>query len=121
MKFAIPRALSLLLLATASIAVSAQAQTSTPPLPGERFEQRVDKREARQDQRISKGIASGQLTAAESARLTRQQAGVERAEAHAEADGKITRAEAHRLEKRQDATSRHIRRQKHDRQVQPQP
>ena len=119
MKFAIPRALSLLLLATASIAVSAQAQTSTPS-PGERFEQRVDKREARQQQRISNGIASGQLTPREAARLTRQQVGVERAEAHAEADGKISRAEAYRLEKRQDATSRHIRRQKHDRQVEPQ-
>lgn len=83
-------------------------------------EQRVDKRQDRQEQRIENGIASGALTAPETRRLGREQAGIVRAEARAEADGKVTRREAVKLERRQDRASRHIKHAKHDRQVRPQ-
>jgi hypothetical protein len=93
----------------AAATVGALAQTP--------FEQRVDRRQERQQQRIANGIASGQLTAPEAARLERQQAGVARMESRFEADGALSRREALRLEHRQDRTSRHIAWQKHDRQV----
>lgn len=91
-------------------AASASAQA------GQAYEQRVDNRQDRQEQRIENGIRSGELTAAETRRLGREQAGIVRAEARAEADGKVTRREAVRLEHKQDRASRHIYRQKHDRQ-----
>jgi hypothetical protein len=85
--------------------------------PQQAFEQRVDNRQARQEQRIDNGIQSGALTAPEARRLGREQARIERAETRAEADGKITRREAVSLERRQDHASRHIARAKHDRQT----
>lgn len=80
---------------------------------------RVDQREANQDKRIQNGVASGQLTAKETYRLEKQQAGINRAEAHAEADGKVTRAERLRLHRKQDRASTAIFQQKHDAQTAP--
>lgn len=99
------------LIATGLAAAALGAFAQTP------FEQRVDNRQARQQQRIANGIDSGQLTAREAGRLERQQAGVARMESRFEADGSLSRREALRLENRQDRTSRHIAWQKHDRQV----
>lgn len=109
---ALPRAL----LATALLlgAWSAHAQT-----PAEAFGERVDKRQARQEQRIDQGIASGELTRPEAARLTRQQNRIDRAEAHADADGRLTRREALGLERMQDRSSRRIAHAKHDAQARP--
>ncbi len=97
---------SLIALGLAATAFCASAQTA--------FEQRVNNRQQRQQQRIDHGIASGQLNAAEARRLERQQAGVARMESRFEADGNLTRREAFRLEQRQDRASRHIARQRHD-------
>ena len=93
----------------AAAAFCASAQTA--------FEQRVDNRQQRQQQRIDNGIAAGQLNAAEARRLNRQQDGVARMESRFQADGQEARREAFRLEHRQDRTSRHIARQRHDRQM----
>ncbi|MCW5655378.1 hypothetical protein [Hydrogenophaga sp.] len=84
------------------------------------LEQRVDNRQDRQEQRIEQGVASGQLTRPEAARLTRQQNHIERMELRALSnDGHVSAREAVRMEHAQDRASVRIARQKHDRQVRP--
>lgn len=75
---------------------------------------RVDRRQARQEQRIDQGIAAGSLSASEAARLERQQQRVDGMENRAEADGKLTRGERAKLEAAQDHSSRTIARKKHN-------
>lgn len=97
-----------------AFAVQAQAVTL-----GERQAARVDKRQDRQDTRIDQGVASGELTRPEQARMEVQQARIGRMENRIEADGKVTGKEALRLERKQDQASRSIARNKHDRQDRP--
>ena len=75
---------------------------------------RIDARQAKQEQRIDQGIASGELTKREARRMGRQQKAVDSAENKAKADGVVTAQERKRLSRAQNATSRHIYRQKHD-------
>ena len=97
------------LLAAASLALPAAAQTQSTP--------RVDQRQANQERRIERGENSGALTAKEAARLEKGQARVQKMEDKAVADGKVTRKERARLEKAQDRQSRRIYREKHDKQT----
>ena len=87
------------------------APTATPATP------RVDQREANQQQRITQGVASGELTQKETYKLEKEQAAINKTEARAKADGKVTRAERKRLHRMQDAASRDIHKQKHDAQT----
>lgn len=98
-----PMLLALLLLAP--LAASAGPQTPA-----------VDARQANQERRIDQGIASGELTAAEAARLRAQQNRIDRREDRYHADGVVAPGERARLHGSQNAASRNIRRQKHDRQ-----
>jgi len=91
----------------AALAVPALAQTATP---------RADQREIKQQQRIDQGVASGQLTPKEAARLEKGQQHVQKVEDKAMADGKVTAKERARIEKAQDKQSQRIARAKHDRQ-----
>ena len=91
----------------AAIALPAMAQTATP---------RVDQRQANQDKRIQQGVQSGQLNAAEAARLEKGQANVQKMEDKAKADGTVTKREKAKLHHAQDHQSKRIARQKHDRQ-----
>jgi hypothetical protein len=75
---------------------------------------RADRRQVRQENRIDQGIASGELTAGEAARLERQQARINRVENRLEADGELSAGEKLRLEKMQDRASRNIYRKKHN-------
>lgn len=93
-------------------AVPALAHTTTPPTA----QQRIDQREANQQKRIEQGEKSGALTQHEAGRLEKGQARVEKMEQKVAADGTITRKEARRIEHAQDVQSRHIGREKHDRQ-----
>ena len=95
------------LLAAATIALPAIAQTSTP---------RIDQRQANQERRIEQGEKSGALTQKEAAHLEKGQAHVQKMENKAVADGKVTKKERARIEKAQDKQSRHIYREKHDKQ-----
>lgn len=95
----------------ASSAAMAQA-----PAPGAPVTPRVDQRQENQQQRIDQGVASGQLTPREAARMDRQQGRVAASEAQAKSDGVVTKKERARLAHQQNKTSRHIRHQKHDRQ-----
>jgi len=86
----------------------AQAGTSSTP--------RIDQRQEWQQQRINRGVASGALTEQEAARLQKEQDRIQSAEDKAMADGVVTKKERARMEHKQDRASRHIYRQKHDRQ-----
>ena len=102
-------ALSLLSLAVAS---GAFAQTAAPANPA--ATPGIDARQARQEQRIDQGVASGQLNKRETRRLDREQGAINRAENKAKADGTVTAQERKRLHHMQGHASKDISRQKHD-------
>lgn len=80
---------------------------------------RIDQRQAKQEQRIDQGIASGELTKPEARRMHRQHNRIDRAENQAKADGVVTAQERKTLTKAQNRSSRHIYKQKHDAQQRP--
>jgi hypothetical protein len=75
---------------------------------------RLDQRQQNQAERIRQGVASGELTRAETRRLVNGQQHVRRLERRAKADGDVTLRERGRLEHAADVQSRRIYRQKHD-------
>ena len=83
----------------------AYAQADTPG---------IDQRQANQEQRIDKGIASGHLTEQEANRLSNQQERINRMEDRAKSDGVVTKKERKKLHTGQDRASRKIAHQKHD-------
>ena len=87
--------------------LAAGAQTNTP---------RVDQREVNQEARIQQGAASGSLTQKETMRLENGQQRVQNMEMQAKADGVVSKQERHRFHHAQEVQSRHVYKQKHDRQ-----
>ncbi len=75
---------------------------------------RIPQRSERQQQRIARGVGSGQLTARETARLEGREARLNRSIGRMRSDGVLTRGERNRIDQRQDRISRGIYRQKHD-------
>ncbi len=92
----------------ATLSLPAFAQTASTP--------RIDQRQAKQEQRIDKGVQSGQLNQKEAARLDKGQARVQKMEDKAAVDGKVTAKERRKIERAQDKQSRKIAREKHDKQ-----
>lgn len=86
------------------------AQASTPA----QYPQRIDRREARQQQRIRRNYRSGNLTPAEARRLAYRQRAAQRFEARARSDGRISSWERRRLNHQLRRNSRAIRRQSRD-------
>jgi opacity protein-like surface antigen len=76
----------------------------------------IDERQANQEQRIDQGVVSGQLNEREADRLNKQQEQVNKMENRAKSDGVMTKKERARIGAAQDRASRHIAREKHDRQ-----
>ncbi len=76
----------------------------------------VDRREARQQARISQGVQSGELSAGEAAHLERREARTEAeiARDRAANGGKLTPAEKAKINREQNRTSRQIYREKHN-------
>jgi uncharacterized membrane protein YebE (DUF533 family) len=74
----------------------------------------IDQREANQQARIQQGVASGQLTPGEAARLEKGQQHVDNMEARAKADGVVTAKERARIAHAQNVQSRKIHRLKHN-------
>jgi hypothetical protein len=99
-------------LATATSVVAQPAPQASPQPDGARAPGEL--RQARQQQRIANGVASGRLTPAETARLERQQARVDQAQSKAVADGKVTPGERERIDEKQDRASRKIHHKKHN-------
>ncbi len=91
-------------LLSASFAV---AQTNTPV---------IDQRQGNQEQRIDQGISSGQLNQREANRLDKQQRHIDNLENKAKSDGVVTNNERARIGAAQNRASRHIAKEKHDRQ-----
>lgn len=80
----------------------------------------VNKRQQNQQGRIFKGISSGELTKRETYRLEREQAQINRMEDRFRDSGEgLSNRERVRLAKEQNQASRHIYRQKHDKQDRP--
>jgi len=98
---------TLLVAVLAAFTLPVLAQTNTP---------NIDQRQANQQQRIDQGVKSGQLTGKEAARLEKGQEHVQKLEDKAKADGKVTKKERARIQHAENVQSRHIARQKHDRQ-----
>ncbi|NML65773.1 hypothetical protein HHL22_11200 [Hymenobacter sp. RP-2-7] len=96
-----------MLLVVASLA-TAQAQTATPV---------VRAREQNQRARIRQGVASGELTPREAARLRGREAGLTAERRADRADGVVTAQERQDLRRTENRDSRAIYRQKHDGQV----
>lgn len=95
----------------AGFAAFAQAQGGNPAAtPG------IDATQARQQARIQQGVATGELTPKEAARLQAQQNHIAARKAAAKADGVVTPKERRELRAAQNDASRRIHRQKHDRQ-----
>ena len=109
---ALPLALTL---ALAGLAAQAHAQGGWQDAQSDR----VDARQDLQADRIRQGVASGELTRPETARLVEQQRHIRRLERRTEADGQVTAREAARVEAAQDRASRRIYHAKHDRQARP--
>ena len=77
---------------------------------------RIDQRQEKQDKRIDKGVASGQLNQKEATRLEKGQVHVEKMEDRALKDGKMTQQEKRRIEHAQDQQSKRIHRERKDNQ-----
>jgi membrane protein implicated in regulation of membrane protease activity len=76
---------------------------------------RINQREAHQQQRIARGVATGQLTARETYRLERQEGRIAAYVARSRADGGgLSARERVRIAHMQDRESRRIYRQRHD-------
>jgi hypothetical protein len=88
-------------------------------MPGYVFAQstpRIDKRQERQDNRIERGIETGELTKKEARRLEKGQEHIDDLEDKAQADGKVTKREKKRINKAQDKQGQRIYNQRHDQQ-----
>ena len=112
-----PKSLIAALFATV---ISASVFAQAPSTPGTNTP-KIDARQAKQEKRIDQGVASGQLTDKEAARLDKREANLSKVEAAAKADGVVTKKERAKLTKMENKDSKHIYRQKHDKQVKPAP
>ena len=74
----------------------------------------VKLRETNQEARIAQGVASGQLTARETARIEKGEARIERDRQAALADGKLTRREKVKLNHEENKESHKIYKAKHN-------
>jgi hypothetical protein len=74
----------------------------------------IANRQSRQQTRIAQGVASGQLTPRETARLEGREAALNRTIARLGSDGSLSPSDRLRIESRQNRISRGIYRQKHD-------
>jgi len=78
---------------------------------------REDERNARQEQRIQEGLASGGITRREADMLQQQQREIHRAERRAAADGVVTREERMHIRYLQDRADQSINRLANNRHV----
>ena len=97
-------------------AVAAAASMAASAQPYARIETReIDARQARQEQRIERGLARGELTRREVRTLQQEQREIARVEARAKADGRVSRSEMRTLTAMLDHADAQIRQLSHDR------
>ena len=90
------------------------AQLGNPTSASSQRIQADVQRDLNQQQRIEKGLQTGQLTTREAASLERGQARVDRAEARAGRDGRINANEQRHLQAREDRQSHRIFHKRHN-------
>ncbi|MBR7783253.1 hypothetical protein [Undibacterium luofuense] len=101
------KALRIVLITLASLMVAPVfAQNTETP--------RIDKREARQQQRIAQGVKTGELTAKETANLEKREAKIEADKQAAKADGVVTKQERAKLTHEENVASHKIAEKKHN-------
>jgi hypothetical protein len=109
---------TLVSLLTLAFAGTVLAQAPAAPAPKDpTATPRIDQRQVNQQKRIDQGVASGQLTPKETARLEKREGKIAADEAAAKADGKVTKAERRKLRHEENRASQAIKRQKHDKQM----
>ena len=109
-----------LLLVTAAAAIcvpAAMAQTATTTTTPK---QTVNQRKDNQQDRIGEGVENGSLTAGEATHLEKKESSLNKEEHHmrAEGNGKLTAADRAKLNRQQNHLSNQIYKQKHDAQAQ---
>ena len=102
---------TIILLAAGLAAVPAMASTNA----SERRLAATESRDARQESRISNGLANDQITTREAAHLNAQQARIDTSQARLAADGHFSRRDYARVDHRQDKANRHIARARNNR------
>ena len=102
------KTLQVLTLAMAAVMLTATIASAHPVTP------RIDRREARQADRIHQGFRSGELTRGELRALRAGQRNIHRLERRAKSDGFVSARERARLMRAQNRQSRHIWRLKHN-------
>ncbi len=96
-----------LILTAGVLAASASAET-----PSDARNAQVDAREARQQQRIDRGVQSGRVNPQEEARLQQRESALAARQARFNADGKLSRREQLALNRQANRDSRAISRKK---------
>jgi hypothetical protein len=116
MKHGIRFALMSAALAAFALPVVAQSTQNAPPVTG----QSVQERKENQQDRIANGVASGQLTAGETANLEKKEASVNQEERDMRKlnNGKLTAADKATLNQQQNQLSHQIYQDKHNSAVQ---
>lgn len=89
-----------------SMALATMANAQSTPV--------ADERQENQSTRIKQGVASGEVTKAEAARLRAEQRHIRKSERRAKSDGDVTAKERAKIQRKQGKASRDIRKQKHD-------
>ena len=93
------------------------AQVGNPNSASSQRMQADVQRNINQERRIEQGVKSGQLTNREVGKLENGQARVDRDEARAGANGHVNAKEQQRIQKAENQQSKHIYKQKHDKQT----
>ena len=102
---------TIILLAAGVAAVPAMASTNA----SERRLAATESRDARQESRISNGLANDQITTREAAHLNTQQARIDTSQARLASDGNFSRRDYARVNSRQDKVNHNIARARNNR------
>lgn len=97
------------------IIIGALALVMVSAVPSFAQTYRSEARENRQEYRIYRGMARGELTPREMRKIARQQHRIDRAQSRAARDGYVSRRERQKLERMQDRASRNIYRKTNNR------
>jgi uncharacterized membrane protein YebE (DUF533 family) len=100
--------------AIAAVTLVALSSAAAAHGPGSGYGDRIDRRQANQEQSIRQGVRSGEITRHEYYKLEAEQARIRALERSAKRDGYVDPYERRRLEAAQDAARRHIAQEKHD-------
>ncbi len=94
--------------------------TTTTTIPVKKRPMGIEARQRRQQKRIAQGVNSGQLTAGETSRLEKREAGIERREdrMRAQNGGTLKPGQRKAINKQLNSTSKAIYRDKHNRRTQ---